>query len=88
MPFIPLRPHSTNANILYVGAVNGGIWSTTNATVSSPNWMALTYFEEAMSIGAFEFDPTDGTNQTLVAGIGRVSGVQTGLLRTTDGGAT
>ncbi len=47
-----------------------------------------------MSIGALEFDPTDGTHNTLVAGIGRYSafaqfgGVWSGLLKTTDGGVT
>jgi hypothetical protein len=46
----------------------------------------------SLSIGAMEFDPTDATHQTLVAGIGRFSsfgqsgGPLTGILRTTDGG--
>src|SRR5437764_4424632 len=29
--------HPTNANIMYVGSVNGGIWKTTNATAASPH---------------------------------------------------
>src|SRR5262249_33507638 len=46
----------------------------------------------SLSIGALEFDPTDPTRRTLVAGIGRFSsfgqngGPLTGILRTTDGG--
>ncbi len=86
--------HPTNADILYAGAVNGGIWKTTDATAASPDWVHQTDPQAALSIGALEFDPTDAGNETLVAGIGRYSsfgrlgGDRVGLLRTTDGGAT
>src|SRR3954453_20283897 len=33
-------PH--NADVVYVGAVNGGVWKTTNATAADPNWTPLT----------------------------------------------
>src|SRR5262249_12978363 len=84
--------HPTDSNILYVGGVNGGIWRTGNATAASPHWTPLTDNFPSPSIGALEFDPTDATNRTLVAGIGRFSsfsrigGPLTGILRTTDGG--
>ncbi|MBO0857231.1 MAG: RTX toxin [Chloracidobacterium sp.] len=87
-----VAPHPTDANILYVGAVNGGIWRTSNATAANPSWTPLTDNLPSLSIGALEFDPTDTTNRTLVAGIGRFSsfflegGPLTGILRTTDGG--
>jgi hypothetical protein len=48
----------------------------------------------ALEISALQFDPTDGSNQTVVAGIGNTSniftnlGPLTGLLKTTDGGIT
>ena len=85
--------HPTDANILYAGAVNGGVWKTTNATAASPNWSPLTDDQASLSIGALEFDPTDGTSNTLWAGIGRFSsffrgGTRTGLLSTIDGGTT
>ena len=86
--------HPTDPDTLYLGAVNGGVWRTTNATDPNPNWTPLTDQFPSLSIGALEFDPTDATNQTLVAGIGRYSnfgrrgGPRTGLLRTTDGGST
>lgn len=88
-----VAPHPSNAAILYVGGVNAGIWKTTNATAASPSWTSLTDAAGSLSIGALEFDPTDATNQTLVAGIGLhssygVGGSRTGLLRTTDGGST
>jgi hypothetical protein len=83
----------TNANIMYVGSVNGGIWKTTNATATSPHWVPLTDNLPSLSIGALELDPTDATHQTLIAGIGSTSSYFlndqfTGVLRSTDGGAT
>jgi hypothetical protein len=87
-----VAPHPTDSNILYVGGVNGGIWRTRNATAASPDWTPLTDNFPSLSIGALEFDPTDATHQTLVAGIGRFSsfdfngGPQIGIFRTTDGG--
>src|SRR6185437_12187269 len=67
---------------------------TTNATAAAPHWMPLTDNLPSLSIGALEFDPTDPTHQTLIAGIGATSSNRvhdtpfTGVLRTTDGGAT
>ncbi|MCX7554705.1 hypothetical protein OS175_12515 [Marinicella sp. S1101] len=90
-----IAAHPSNPDIIYIGTVNGGVWKTTNATVntSNPSWTSLTDFQASLSIQSLEFDPTDQTSETLVAGIGRVSsygrlgGARTGLLRTTDGGA-
>lgn len=91
-------PHPSDPDTLYVGAVNGGVWRTTNATVASPSWTPLTDFEQSLSIGALEMDPSDA--QILLAGIGRFSsfggdppfmvagGDLSGLLRSTDGGNT
>jgi hypothetical protein len=91
-----LAPHPTNPDILYLGAVNGGVWRTTNATAAEPVWTPLTDAQSALNIGrdALQFDPTDATGNTLVAGSGRSSsfgsngGARIGMLRTTDGGAT
>ena len=83
--------HPTNADILYIGATNGGIWRTENATDTEPNWEPLSDDGPSQSIGALEFDPTDPTHRTLVAGVGRFSsfarlgGSRTGIYRTTDG---
>jgi len=91
-------PHPTNANVLYVGAVNGGVWRTTNGAAASPTWTPLTDFEQSLSVGALTMDP--GNSQVLVAGFGRFSsfggdppfqvagGRLSGLIRTDDGGAT
>jgi photosystem II stability/assembly factor-like uncharacterized protein len=92
-----VAPHPTNSNIVYVGTVNGGIWRTENAQDKNPTWTNLTdgislQSGASLSISALEFDPTDVTHQTLIAGIGRVSsylrvgGTGVGPLRTSDGG--
>src|SRR5262249_38105563 len=87
-----VAPHPTDADILYVGTVNGGVWKTTSARAARPCWDHQTDDQRSLSIGALEFDPTDALHQTLVAGMGRFSslletgGVRAGLLRTINGG--
>ncbi|MCA8879867.1 MAG: exo-alpha-sialidase [Rhodobacteraceae bacterium] len=89
-----LAPDPANGNVLFIGAVNGGVWRTDDALAEHPTWRPLTDTQDTLSIGALEFDPTDRRNQTLVAGIGRFSNIQraggtgAGVLRTSDGGAT
>ena len=90
--------HPTNANTIYVGTTNGGIWKTTDATAARPTWVEQLGLNRSLSIGAIEFDPTDATNLTLIAGAGRFSnfsldptsdtpgGDRVGVWRTTDGG--
>lgn len=84
--------HPTDANVVYVGAVNGGIWMTANAMATRPTWRRLADGQRSLSVGALNLDPTDASARTLVAGMGRFSsygrngGPLTGLIRTTDGG--
>ena len=86
--------HPTDADTVYIGAINGGVWKTTNATATRPDWEPLTDDLPSISMGALAFDPTDASNQTLVAGIGNQSSLAgrggdfTGVWRTTDGGQT
>jgi len=88
-------PHPVSAGTLWIGATNGGVWRTTDATAVSPSWTQLTDSQASLSIGALELDPTDGTDpRTLVAGFGLTSafsgigGSRSGLIRSTDDGAT
>lgn len=80
-------------NALWIGAVNGGIWRTLDATAASPVWVNQTASLGSLSIGALELDPTDATSNTLMAGVDRrssfsgIGGSRPGVLRTTDGGA-
>ncbi len=86
--------HPTNPDILYAGSINGGVWKTTNATNASPSWTPTTDNQSSNSIGALAFDQADPTFQTVWAGNGRYGsfgqrgGSRSGLLQTTDGGAT
>ncbi len=86
--------HPTNADIMYVATVNGGVWKTMNGTATSPTWTPLTDTLPSLNMGAIEFDPTDPTFQTVVASSARESslggqgGGRIGVIRTTDGGAT
>lgn len=89
-----LAPHPSNADILYIGAVNGGVWRTNNATAAAPTWTALTNAMPSQSIGAIALDPTDASNQILVAGLGRWSNFaqrgddELGIYRSTNAGST
>jgi Ca2+-binding RTX toxin-like protein len=84
-------PHPTNVNTMFIGAVNGGIWRTTNATAVNPTWTPLTDLRPSLSISSLEFDPQN--TQTLLAGTGSLSslgaqGTQAGLLLSRNGGNT
>ncbi len=88
-----VTPHPTDANILYAGAVNGGIWRTGNALAARPAWNFISAEFSSQSIGALEFDPIDATHLTLVAGNGRSSSFSSigsgarGIYRTNTGNA-
>jgi hypothetical protein len=87
-----IAPDPSNANRVFIGTVNGGIWKTDNATVASPSWTPLTDLYPSLSISSIAFDPLDASHNTLFAGVGQFSashagGPTLGLLRTTDGGA-
>lgn len=86
-----VTPHPTNADILYIGGVNGGVWRTDNATATRPVWGFISPEFTSQAIGALEFDPTDAANLTLVAANGRTSSFagigsgNRGVYRTTTG---
>ncbi len=89
-----IAAHPTNADVLYIGAVNGGVWRTSNATAARPTWIPLTNSMPSQSIGAIVFDPTDASRQTILAGTGRWSNFaqrgddEIGVYRSTNGGTT
>lgn len=84
--------HPTNADLLYIGATNGGVWRTDNATSPSPNWIPLTDSLPSGSIGALELDLSDPTGNTIYAGTGRFSSFgrrgtdRVGIYKSIDGG--
>jgi hypothetical protein len=88
-----------DANRIYIGTPNGGIWRTRDA---GNTWKALTDNQATLSISSLDIDPTDKTHNTLIAGSGLTSsscltfsqcyvtsgGNQNGLLYSQDGGKT
>src|SRR5262249_27925213 len=90
-----------NAQQIYVGSVNGGIWRTNNAHPNNPGavtWIPLTEQQASLAVGSIAFSPLDNTGNTIYAGTGSFSnltdntgpggGIPIGILRTTDGGTT
>src|SRR5438876_5790325 len=65
--------HPTQANTVFVGSVNGGIWRTTNANAASPNWTPLIDDFPGLSITSIAFSPRDSTGNTIYAGVGASS---------------
>ena len=88
-----------NANRVYAGGVNGGVWVTQDG---GKNWSPLMDKQASISISSLVFDPTDSQHNTLLAGTGLGSngslsyvnafggsgGLRNGLLYSQDGGAT
>ena len=80
----------TDPNTMLIGAVNGGVWRSTNALDASPNWTPVTDFLPSLSIGALTYDTANPT--TVYAGIGQYSafhgagGASAGLFQSTNGG--
>ena len=86
-----------NSAQMIAGAVNGGVWRTTNANPANPaaiTWTPLTDRLGSLAIGAVAYDPADATGNTFYAGTGLWSnsfdsgGTAIGLYRTTNAGAT
>jgi hypothetical protein len=92
------RPGSPDIFVLYVGAVNGGVWRADNFTEAmlrgggrTPpiQWSPLTDGAPTLSIASLAIDPRDPNGNTLWAGTGHFSSAQfggpaVGLLRTTN----
>jgi uncharacterized protein with beta-barrel porin domain len=92
-------PHPTDANTMYVGGTNGGIWVTRNGGAS---WTPLSDKQRSLSIASLAFDSTDASRGTLIAGVGITSnglvggvgnvegrgGQRIGVLYSTNGGTS
>lgn len=89
---------TTDANTMFIGGVNGGIWVTHNGGTS---WTPLTDNLSSLSIASLSYNATNP--QTLYAGLGVTSngavgvpgsnidnrgGFRNGILVSNDGGAT
>lgn len=77
-----------NANILYIGAADGGIWKSTNAGLT---WSAKSDFETSLSSGSMAIDPSNSNIIYYMTGEATYSIASyygRGLLKSIDGGNT
>ncbi|MDR3539028.1 MAG: autotransporter domain-containing protein [Acetobacteraceae bacterium] len=87
----PVVVDPANPSRIWIGSVNGGVWSSTDGGSS---WAALTDHLPSLSIGALAIDPSSPVDsRTLVAGFGNFSnaaglgGSLAGLVMSENGGA-
>jgi hypothetical protein len=89
------------ASTIFAASPNGGIFVTTN---NGATWKPLTDNQASLSIASLGLDPTDPTGKTIIAGVGVTDNgeysqfnqgafagrgaAQTGILYTTNGGAS
>jgi hypothetical protein len=83
-------PDPANANVMYVGANDGGIWKTTNWLDPFPIWKSLTDLPQVSSLAIHEHDlvvvPGSSGRGSIV--LAAASGPGGGILRSDDGGTT
>jgi photosystem II stability/assembly factor-like uncharacterized protein len=80
--------HPTDANTIYLGGAQGGVWKTTNG---GANWAPLTDQECSLAMGALAIDPVNP--EIVYAGTGEQhfsgdSYYGCGVLRSENGGGT
>jgi len=78
----------SNANIIYIGAANGGVWKSTNRGVT---WSPKSDYQNSLAIGALAIDPNN--NQRVFAGTGQYGGAVgtfygNGILYSSNGGTS
>lgn len=88
-----VAPHPSDPDVMFIGAVNGGVWRTENATDALPVWENVSGDLPSLSIGTVAYDTGDPAFQTILVGAGRYSSYarrggspRFGLYRSTNGG--
>ncbi len=77
-----------NANVVYLGGAEGGVWKTTDGGVT---WLPLTDSQPSLAVGSITLDHS--TPDTIYVGTGEAnetgdSYFGAGILKSVDGGAT
>jgi len=80
-------PDPGNANVMYVGANNGGVWKTTNWSTSYPTWTPMTDKSQILSLAVHEHGLVvfPGNPNIVLAAAAGPGG---GIMRSEDGGDT
>ncbi len=63
----------TNANLIYVGTAQGGVYRSSNAGVATPTWTPLMNSALSLAVGALALDPADHTKLYVGTGEGNFS---------------
>jgi PKD repeat protein len=84
-------PNDPSGKKVIAGGVAGGIWTNSDITSSSTQWMAVNDFWDNLAVTALAYDPT--TTTTMYAGTGEgyynVDAVRGGgIWKSTDGGTS
>jgi hypothetical protein len=62
-----------NANLVYVGTAQGGVYRTSNAGAATPTWTPLMDNALSLAVGALALDPADHTKLFVGTGEGNFS---------------
>jgi uncharacterized repeat protein (TIGR01451 family) len=78
----------TNANVVYAGSADGGVWKTTDGGV---HWTPLTDTQASLAVGSIAIDPSN--HSTIYVGTGEEnfsadSYFGAGILKSTNGGSS
>ncbi len=78
----------TNADVVYLGAAEGGVWKTTDGGTT---WTPLTDNQPSLAVGSIAIDPSN--HNTIYVGTGEENFngdayFGAGILKSTDGGST
>src|SRR5215472_3363822 len=85
-----LAVHPSDANTVYLGAAEGGVWKTTDG---GAHWRPIFDFEDSLAIGSIAIDPQHSNTIYVGTGDDQVNfGFNTlygdGIYKSIDGGAT
>jgi len=78
----------TNANTIYVGAAQGGVWKTTDG---GANWSPITDDQVTLSTGSIALDPDNAQNVLVGTGEGEFGADNyygAGILKSSNGGTS
>lgn len=81
-----VRFNPDNANIIYIGAPDGGLWKTTNGNNATPTWRTNTDFLTIVGVSDLVIDPDNTNIMYLATGDLENDRNSIGILKSVDGG--